>query len=305
MRPRFASGDSRRQEDDVIAVDHHALDRDRPASSAPMTSWWRSAGRPPAARSVSSNDWLEQRRKRRFGLDPDRDARGGDSDPAALQVALEIVGHGPAATEPRSVELAFGILADAGQRDLDGDEEPLRREEPDSGDEPDRPRGGVIEGRRRSWVEGCDDSGGKGWTLSYGGASADGTMTHVLLAIDDDEDRARRQAQEIVDLDLASVSVTILHVFTDNTEGASMGQFAPARRADELLSAAEIETTLVETSGEPGHEVLREADGLDVDLIAVAGRKRSPAGKAVFGSVSQAVMLDAEVPVLYCPVETE
>jgi nucleotide-binding universal stress UspA family protein len=130
-------------------------------------------------------------------------------------------------------------------------------------------------------------------------------MTHVLLAIDDDEDRARRQAQEIVDLDLASVSVTILHVFTDNTEGASIGQFAPARRADELLSAAGIETTLAETSGEPGHEVLREADGLEVDLIAVAGRKRSPAGKAVFGSVSQAVMLDAEVPVLYCPVETE
>jgi nucleotide-binding universal stress UspA family protein len=130
-------------------------------------------------------------------------------------------------------------------------------------------------------------------------------MTHVLLAIDDDEDRARRQAQEIVDLDLASVSVTILHVFTDNTEGASIGQFAPARRADELLSAAGIETTLAETSGELGHEVLREADGLEVDLIAVAGRKRSPAGKAVFGSVSQAVMLDAEVPVLYCPVETE
>jgi len=130
-------------------------------------------------------------------------------------------------------------------------------------------------------------------------------MTHVLLAIDDDDERARRQARAVIDLDLEAVSVTILHVFSGNTEGASIGQLAPARRADELLSAAGIDTTLAETSGDPGEEVVGEAAAREVDMIAVAGRKRSPAGKAVFGSVSQQVMLNADGPVLYCPVDPE
>jgi nucleotide-binding universal stress UspA family protein len=126
-------------------------------------------------------------------------------------------------------------------------------------------------------------------------------MTHVLLAIDDDEDRARRQAGAVIDLDLTPETVIILHVFTDDTEGGSIAQFAPARRADERLADADVETTLAETSGDPGNEVLAEAADRGVDVIAVAGRKRSPAGKAVFGSVSQTIMLNAAVPVLFCP----
>jgi nucleotide-binding universal stress UspA family protein len=127
------------------------------------------------------------------------------------------------------------------------------------------------------------------------------SMTHVLLAIDEEAERARRQAEAIADLELADVTATVLHVFTDNTEGASISQFGPARRAREVLSAADVDVTLAETSGDPGEEVLAEADETGADLVSVAGRKRSPAGKAVFGSVAQEVMLNADVPVLYCP----
>lgn len=130
-------------------------------------------------------------------------------------------------------------------------------------------------------------------------------MTHVLLAIDDSEERARRQAEELMALDWADLSVTILHVFTGNTEGASVSQFAPARRASEALEDAGVEVSLAETSGDPGEQVVANAEEMDVDAISVAGRKRSPAGKAVFGSVSQEVMLNADVPVLYTPVEGE
>ena len=130
-------------------------------------------------------------------------------------------------------------------------------------------------------------------------------MTHVLLAIDEEAERARRQAEAIADLEFADVTVTVLHVFTDNTEGATIGQFGPARRAREVLSAADVDVTLAETSGDPGQEILAEADEIGADVISVAGRSRSPAGKAVFGSVSQQVMLNADVPVLYCPVDPE
>jgi nucleotide-binding universal stress UspA family protein len=128
-------------------------------------------------------------------------------------------------------------------------------------------------------------------------------MTDVLLAIDDDEERARRTAEAVAALDWDVLEVTVLHVFTGNVEGASVSQLASARAARDVLEGAGIETTLAEDSGDPGQRIIDEAEGRDVDLVAVAGRKRSPAGKAVFGSVSQSVMLNAEVPVLFCPAE--
>ena len=130
-------------------------------------------------------------------------------------------------------------------------------------------------------------------------------MTDVLLAVDDDETRTRVQATDVADLDWEVLEATVLHVFTDNVEGASIGQFGPAREAGDVLEDAGIKVTMAETSGDPGEQIVGYAEEVGADLVSVAGRKRSPAGKAVFGSVSQSVMLNAEVPVLYCPVEAE
>ena len=132
-------------------------------------------------------------------------------------------------------------------------------------------------------------------------------MYHIVIGVDEESDRARKQAQAVVNLPRAAdeVRATVLHVFTRNVEGASVSQFAPARAARDVLEAAGIEVTLAEDSGDPGRQVLDQAERLDADLVSVAGRKRSPAGKAVFGSVSQSVMLDSEIPVLFCPAEPE
>lgn len=131
-------------------------------------------------------------------------------------------------------------------------------------------------------------------------------MTHVVLAVDDDEQRATLQAERITELDWApdGIEVTVIHVFTENREGASISQFGPAREARDILEAAGIEVTLDERSGDPETRIARYAEQEEsADLICVAGRKRSPAGKAVFGSVSQGVMLNTDLPVLFCPVE--
>jgi len=131
-------------------------------------------------------------------------------------------------------------------------------------------------------------------------------MTHVLLAVDDDEERAKLQAERVLDLDWApeALEVTVIHIFTENYEGASISQFGPARKARSRLQEEGVDVTLDERSGDPDTRLVRYAEEeADVDLICVAGRKRSPAGKAVFGSVSQGVMLNTDLPVLFCPFD--
>ena len=131
-------------------------------------------------------------------------------------------------------------------------------------------------------------------------------MPHVVLAVDDDEDRAVLQAERVRDLEFSpeSLRVTVLHVFTENREGASVSQFGPAREARDVLEDAGIEVSLDERSGEPEVAITRYAEREEgADLICVAGRKRSPAGKAMFGSVSQSIMLDTDLPVLFCPFD--
>ncbi|WP_458187326.1 universal stress protein [Haladaptatus sp. NG-WS-4] len=129
-------------------------------------------------------------------------------------------------------------------------------------------------------------------------------MYHVLVALDETESRALAQAEAVVDLPESGTAVqaTLLYSFTDNPSGASAMQVAGVRRAQEILEDAGIDTDVIETSGSPADTILDEAEKRDVDCICIGGRKRSPAGKALFGSVSQSVILNAHRPVLVAGV---
>ena len=132
-------------------------------------------------------------------------------------------------------------------------------------------------------------------------------MYHVVIGVDEDEDHARACAQEVVDLPGPSSEkrVTLIHSFTDNPSGASATQVHSVREAGDLLEEADVEYDVAEASGDPADAIVAVADEDDADLIVIGGRKRSPAGKALFGSVTQSVILNAGRPVMVTGVLEE
>lgn len=130
-------------------------------------------------------------------------------------------------------------------------------------------------------------------------------MRDILLGIDQNVNRAATQAETVIDLfDVDDTRAYLLHDFVDNPEGASVTQVDAVKRAQERLTDAGIAVELREGSGDPAASIIETADELDVDAICVAGRNRTPAGKVLFGSVTQSVVLNTDRPVLICG-ETE
>jgi nucleotide-binding universal stress UspA family protein len=55
--------------------------------------------------------------------------------------------------------------------------------------------------------------------------------------------------------------------------------------------------------GEPVTEILAEADRRDAQYVVVGCRKRTPVGKAVFGSATQSILLNTDRPIVAVPSE--
>jgi nucleotide-binding universal stress UspA family protein len=132
-------------------------------------------------------------------------------------------------------------------------------------------------------------------------------MVRLLLALDDDLSQARAQITAVESMveTADGAEAYLLHVFDNNPEGASVKQVEAVRETKDRLEAAGVTVELLESSGDPAGEILRYAEEYDVDQICVGGRKRTPAGKALFGSVTQDVVLGTHCPVLVCGSEEE
>lgn len=129
-------------------------------------------------------------------------------------------------------------------------------------------------------------------------------MYRVLMPVDTDEDRALAQAQYVAGLPDAKNSVEAIIVFVFHGEGQelpeelkqfqSASRVASVRRVSEFLEDRGVEVTLRDDSGDTADDILAVADEFDVDSIVLGTRKRSPIGKAIFGSVTQSVILDTD-----------
>jgi nucleotide-binding universal stress UspA family protein len=81
-------------------------------------------------------------------------------------------------------------------------------------------------------------------------------------------------------------------------EEESAARFAQ-RVVDETLD--EYESDAVRTVGRVGNpekEILAAVEDLDARYLVIGARRRSPAGKALFGSTTQTILLESDVPVM-------
>ncbi|UWG46726.1 Nucleotide-binding protein, UspA family [Halanaeroarchaeum sp. HSR-CO] len=129
-------------------------------------------------------------------------------------------------------------------------------------------------------------------------------MYTVLLPLDSDEARARRQAEYVRKLPCSAEEVHAILVHTMTGEERSTpaemqraDRIGTVRTAKRLLEDAGIETEARDISHPPSEGILEIAAAEDVDEIVMGGRKRSPAEKAILGSITQSVILNADVPV--------
>jgi nucleotide-binding universal stress UspA family protein len=68
--------------------------------------------------------------------------------------------------------------------------------------------------------------------------------------------------------------------------------------AQESAEGITEDFTPVGLVGQPTDRIIAYAEEHDADYIVIGGRKQSPIGKVVFGSITQSILLNSKTPVL-------
>ncbi|WP_436347121.1 universal stress protein [Natronorubrum sp. FCH18a] len=137
-------------------------------------------------------------------------------------------------------------------------------------------------------------------------------MYRVVLPVDLDEQRTTAATTVIESLpgepdELEVVALNVFKEFEVTDEGGRVSS-ADIYDEDAFPESAESALEPLEEAGvtvvkrrehdDPAETILEVAADVDADSIVICGRDRSPAGKALFGSVTQSVLLSADRPVI-------
>jgi nucleotide-binding universal stress UspA family protein len=140
----------------------------------------------------------------------------------------------------------------------------------------------------------------------------------VILAAVDEKRNPDRVIETAHELALAfDDELQVLHVIPEkNAEEhfnslRKVKEFRDASFSIEIERAEKIAETLVDSAlenpdrsnispigrtGDPADEIIATADSVNPRYVVIGSRKRSPTGKALFGSVSQSVILNSDWP---------
>jgi nucleotide-binding universal stress UspA family protein len=145
------------------------------------------------------------------------------------------------------------------------------------------------------------------------------TLQTILLAVGPgDADRTDELAEAVIEVAKpADATVVLAHVFTDDEynevlTNLEMDADSDQIRPDEVasrhstirdlrnkLSEEDVDYDVRGAIGDHGSTIVDLATGVAADRVVVGGRRRSPTGKAVFGSTAQEVLLSSPCPVTF------
>lgn len=133
----------------------------------------------------------------------------------------------------------------------------------------------------------------------------------IVAAIDPDE-HASTVVNEALSLASAFDDPThVVHVMTEmeaneRRRGTAAEEGGPINETGEKAIAAQVakevvgdlsnELEFVGLVGEPSNKIVEYVRESDARYVVIGPRKRSPAGKVIFGSVAQQVLLNSSVP---------
>jgi nucleotide-binding universal stress UspA family protein len=145
-------------------------------------------------------------------------------------------------------------------------------------------------------------------------------MYTVLVPVDGDDDRVDAQLEAVRELAAGDESVTVdvlyareeLDFSAEDIDDVAVGTLEEelteleglpetVSRIAAALREAGVETDVHAATGRPEAAILDAAERFDADLLVLGTRRRSPVGKAVFGSVAQSVLLETDRPVTIVP----
>lgn len=147
--------------------------------------------------------------------------------------------------------------------------------------------------------------------------------TMVLAIGPHDDDRLDRLAQVVLQVAKPTgATIVLTHVFTQEQfnevakeldyPGASAEDVATildrhqsVRHLQDRFDEHEVEHQVRGVVGNVVDGIIETADRTDADRVVISGGTKSPAGKAIFGSTAQNVLLGAPCPVTYVRPQSE